>query len=153
MDTNITRFLVERRVETVFFPVVVFGYLTTVTNSNIYLILTLIATVTSPIAFQWIIRAFGGIDPTKNDQDTTVSLIRALPLNSPIRLVLLFIFLLPFAILLVIGVPVALYLNFTTSDVVILGLSLFYCIFVVSSQAHRLFTDANGFQSSLSDFE
>ena len=153
MVTNATQFLVERRVETVFLPVLVFGYISTVTHSSLYLILTLVATITSPIAFQWIARAFGGIDPTQNDQETSRSLIEALPLRSPLRIGILFLFLLPFAMLLLIGVPIALYLNFTLNDTVIVALSLFYIIYVISSQAHRLFTDNQPPQTTLSDYE
>lgn len=76
MDANITQYLSKRRVEMVYFPVIVFGYLATINQTRIYLILTLIATITSPIAFHWVVREFGGIDPTETDRNPGASLIQ-----------------------------------------------------------------------------
>lgn len=55
--------------------------------------------------------------------------------------------------MLIFGVPVALYLNFTLDDTIIVALTLFYIIFVVSSQGNRFFVnDTANEQKTLSDF-
>lgn len=153
MHPNVTPYIIERRVETVFFPIIVFGYLAIINSSQIYLILAFASAITSSITFHFFVRLYGGVDPTSKTQNIG-SIFDILPTGSPIRLVLLFVFIFPYAILILIGVPIVLYLNFVLDDLVIVGMSLFYIVFVVTSQGHRLFTETKErAQTTLSDFE
>ena len=153
MDSNVPQFLTERRVEMAYFPVVVFGYLATINQTQNYLILLIIATITSPIAFHWFIREFDGIDPTDTERNYLVSLEKV-PINSPFKVILLGIFMIVYALLFLFGIPIALYLNFTLENTIIVAMTLFYAIFVISSQGHRLFADKNpNSQTTLFDFD
>lgn len=152
MDSNVTQLLLKRRVEMAYFPVVVFGYLATINQTRNYLILVLVATITSPIAFHWIARGFGGIDPTNTDRNPQVSLVQEIPFSSPVRVVCLFVIIIPYMILFIFGIPIFLYLNFTFDDTVVVAMTLFYTIFIISSQGDRFFVDDDSNQSTLSDF-
>ena len=153
MDTNVTQFLVERRVEMAYFPVIVFGYLATIHQTRNYSILLLIATITSPIAFHWYVREFDGVDPTDTNKNQPISL-KKVPINSPFRLILLAICMVVYAILFLFGTPIALYLNFTLENTIIVVMTLFYVIFLITSQGHRLFADNDkNSQTTLSDFD
>jgi len=150
---NVTPYIIERRIETVFFPIIVFGYLAMINSSWIYLILAIASAITSSITFHFFVRLYGGVDPTNNTQNIE-SIFDILPTKSPIRLILLFLFIAPYAILMLFGVPIVLYLNFALDDLVIVGMSLFYIVFVITSQGHRLFTETKErTQTTLSDFE